>query len=855
MKRIMKLCTVLLLLLAVGCAHEERDVGINGSMSKIVLRLDCATASKSSTIVDESLINDLNIWLFDSSGSFAESHYMDELSIHSSGSVSFDSSVGGHSLMVVIGNAGRELTPPLNSTGSVAFRKDYPLDASGIMLLIGQNNLSMTSTGLYSNITMNRLMSRIALSASLSDSFAASGAVLGDNVRIREVKFCNSPAVFSVQPSAAWQSSREFKAVSGTPFQTGDRLSNTDLATLQSGGTVYLYSLPNYTNVDYSDRPSNATQYSSYLEMTLDFDTFGSVSAGSAVCRFYANDGSTIGLQGGCSYRCAVTISNNMATNSWRKDDYRFEIPDAMLAGTLNEVALYSTNHTEGEVLFSLSETPGVEENETFALGGATMSSGYCTGVKVIPKRNGTGVLYAFDSSGRMMASVPLTAVYPTITVSMNNLDVSGETGAITISGLEEAYASRASDALFQNLYSVASIASENAVAGLYPGDFLTVDKSGMRMYVSRLSWTRNGATQCWEDAVGLSFPYRLTLQCGVNGVFDARVVNDIVGRFAATTDYGEVINTSAVPNPKSVVRVLDGRNITISRTGVELPSSFSSAWKSNGWSSWYGGSVLVAGYSADSYLTRLENGLRWNFGEAVTQGYYAGDIPVYIGKKNPWCDEYVRVSVGTYSSTRYIPVGLEYMFYQVGFDYGGQINGGNNGMEVYTMLIFKEHSSDVSIAWNYGKRGDAPHQMGAAYLNLTDSGTARWTENDRQCCLISYNGDYYEYFNTGLVGGRQIEESSAFATKEIWENESNSGADKYRFASAAYGGTGTFNRWVYLYCPYTSPNAYIANSAGHITAKGEVLVHLWSVSEKTFFEYQPQRDWILNDTFMPPWS
>lgn len=850
-----KLCSVLLLLLAGGCVHEQSVGETPARVANIALSIDCTGVSKSSAITDESLVNDLNIWLFDSSGSFAESHYMDGLSIHSSGSVSFDSSAGGHSLLVVIGNAGRELDVPQSSSGWASFQKSYPLDGSGTILLIGEGSLSMTSTGLYSNVILNRLMSRIALSAGVSASFAASGAVLGENVRIREAKFCNNPAVFSMLPLDAWQSARSFKAVSGTPFQAGDRLTDTDLATLQAGGTVYLYSLPNFTDVDYSDRPSSATRYSSYIEMTLDFDAFGSVSPGSAVCRFYANDGCTVGLQGGCSYSCAVTISNGVASNSWRKDDFRFIVPDAMLAGTLNEVALYSTNHAEGEVYFSLSETPGVDEDETFELGDAIVNSGYCTGVEVISKQNGTGTLYAFDSSGHMMGSVPLTAVYPAITVNVDNLDVTGETGTITISGLEEAYATRASDALFQSLYSVVSITNENAVQGLYPADFLTVDRTGMRMYVSSLSWTRNGTPQCWEDAVGLSFPYRLTLQCGISGVFEARVVNDIVGRFAAATDYGEVVNTSAVPNPKSVVRALDSRNITITRTGVEMPSSFSYSWQGNGWASWYGGSVMVAGYSADSYLTRLDNGLQWNFGAIVTQRYYAGDIPVYIGKINPWCDEYVRVSVGTFSSTRYTPVGLEYMIYQIGFDYSGQINGGNGGMEVYTMLIFKEHSNDVSISWNNGKLGEAPHQMGAAHLNLSSSGTAYWQEDGRVCYVVSFNGDYYDYYTGGGGGGRDIAESSSFANQSIWEDESNSGPDIYRFASEAYGGTGTYNRWVYLYCPYTAPDAYIANSAGRTTGKGDVLVHLWSVSEKTVFEYQPQTDWVYGDMFTPPWS
>ncbi len=779
---------------------------------------------------------------------------MEGLSIHSSGSVSFDSSVGGHSHLVVIGNAGRALDAPVSSSERAFFQKSYPLDASGAIVMIGEGSLSMTSAGLYSNVVLNRLMSRIALSAELSAPFAASGAALGGNVRIREAKFCNSPAVFSLQPFDAWQSARSFKAVSGTPFQTGDRLTDADLATLQAGGTVYLYSLPNFTDAAYSDRPSAATRYSSYIEMTLDFDAFGSVSSGSAVCRFYANDGCTVGLLGGCSYSCTVSISNGVASNSWRKDDFRFDVPEPLLAGTLGKVNLHSANHAGGEVSFSLSETPGIDSDDTFELGGPVMEAGFCTGVEVISKREGSGRLYAFDSAGRMMGSVPLTAVYPTITVSVGNLDVTGETASITVSGLERAYSERASDELYESLYSVSSIVSEEEAGGVIPDSFISVDESSMEMFVRCLEWTRGAAAQNWQDAVGVSFPYRLSLQCGIGGLFYARVVNDIVGRFASSAYYGEVVNTSAVPNPKSRVSALNGRSITISRTGVEMPASFSSSWQSNGWASWYGGSALVAGNSADSFLTRLQNGLRWDFGEAVTQSCYAGNIPVFIGKLNPWCGKYVRVSVGTYSSSRYIPVGLEYMIYQVGFDSWGQVNGGNNGMEVYTMLVFKEHSSDVSIASNYCKRGDMPAPMGSAYLRLRSNGTAEWTENGRRCYVISYNGDYGDFYESGLGDGRKIDASSAFATSYVWGSESNSGSNKYMFATSTYGGTGNSNRWIYLYCPYTTSNVYIADSSGSVTAKGEVLVHLWSVSEKTVFEYQPQADWINNGMFTPPW-
>ena len=96
-----------------GCAvrelHADEDMPAPANIS---LTVSCSEMSKSTAVADENLVRDLNVWVFASSGELAESHYFDGLSIRTSGSVSFDSSVGAHSRLVVIGNAGRELQPP-----------------------------------------------------------------------------------------------------------------------------------------------------------------------------------------------------------------------------------------------------------------------------------------------------------------------------------------------------------------------------------------------------------------------------------------------------------------------------------------------------------------------------------------------------------------------------------------------------------------------------------------------------------------------------------------------------------------------------------------------------------------------
>ena len=133
--------------------------------------------------------------------------------------------------------------------------------------------------------------------------------------------------------------------------------------------------------------------------------------------------------------------------------------------------------------------------------------------------------------------------------------------------------------------------------------------------------------------------------------------------------------------------------------------------------------------------------------------------------------------------------------------------------------------------------------------------GTASWNENGRRCYLICYSGDLYDKFSSVMGDSRSIESSSSFATSIVWQAESESGTDRTRFASNIYGGNGTSNIWLYLYCPYTSVNVYAAGSNGRAPQKGLVRVHLWSVSEKATFDYNPATEWISNGSFIPPWS
>ena len=293
---------LLLPALLAGCMEERPCDTLHKDTACITLTVDCDSPSKSSLLANESLVRDLNIWVYSSSGQLVESFYLDGLSITSSGSVNVTTKAGGHSRLVVIGNAGRALTAPSLSSERAQVAMSYENDSSGMMVMVGEGRLSLTSTGMQSSVELHRAMSRIALKVALNPSLTAAGGVLGGNVRISRAGFFNSPSALSVLPSAAWESARSFKAVQGTPFASGDNLSASDIATLYSGGTVYLYGMPNFTDIPYSDAPTANTQYSSYIEMLLEFDGIGNVSEGCVLCRFYANDGERIGLKGGYSY-------------------------------------------------------------------------------------------------------------------------------------------------------------------------------------------------------------------------------------------------------------------------------------------------------------------------------------------------------------------------------------------------------------------------------------------------------------------------------------------------------------------------------------------------------------------------
>ena len=837
-------------LLAPSCSEEYLAEMAPGTEADINLTVSGDVSSKSSLLANESLVKDLNIWVYSSSGQLVETFFLDGLSFSSSGSVNVTTTAGGHSKLIVIGNAGRALNAPARSTDSVQISMSYPNDASAAMPMVGEGLLSLTSSGMRSDVELNRAMCRIALKVGLNSSLAAAGGVLGGNIRISRAGLFNSPSVMTLQPSAAWESARSFKAAAGTAFAPGDCLSAADISTLYSGGTVYLYGLPNYTDLPYLDGPSSLTAFSSYIEMLLEFDGIGNVGEGRVLCRFYANDGARIGLKGGCSYSCQVLISNDGASNSWRKDDFRLDMPDRFLAGESKSIYLHSRNHGAQEVSFSLSETPGVGETPVFRLG-EKVSDTFLQGIRVIAKTVGTGTLYCFDSNNEMMGEVPLTAVWPEIAVSDKVLDVTGAEVPLDLQGLTDAFSKRASDELYESLYGIASVEPTEIISGLHGQDFIHAEGSDALLYVDELLWSRAGVSRNWTEAVGKTIPYRVTLACGLTADFNVSIANVLVAPFRGDRDFGEAFDISEIEDPLPKMAALENQNSITAQVYADVPSSFNTQtrdqWQQNGWRSWYGGTQLSAGTVADSYVDSWSgSGIRWVLTSAATKSLYGPSVPLYIGKLNPHCGEYVRELLGHYASTVYHPVGVElYIERLATYNSGGRYNtvfvhgtdyySTDNLINFTTCLCFRPHLAGTVLDIEHGSFAYQGRDSGPAYSNFSNIGPYGYaTLSNGDFLETNWDGDLYKNSDFNYGSG------PVFGTGIFNYNV------RPPYSGSAFGAIKGLHLALYYYAPYTyqGGHAEIADNYGHVGSKGHVSVEKWSVSSKAFFEW-PEEEFI----------
>ena len=843
-----KIIIPLSILLIAGCVKENTGGQGRGDVAQLMLTVDCDAPAKSSILADESLVSDLNVWVYTSSGRLKETHYYGDLSIHSAGSVSFSTDAGGHSRLVVIGNAGRELDAPGRASDTAVIGMSWPGDASGKMLMLGEGTLSLTSTGMQSAVVLHRAMSRIGLKVSVDAGLAATGGVLGSNIRIKTARLCHNPSALYVTPESAWTSARTYKALTGSGLRDGDWLSASDIAILYSGGTIYLYGLPNYTDVAYSSQPGQETAYSSYIEMELGFDSIGNVGQGDVLCRFYASDGARIGLMGGCSYTCHVTISNDGASNSWRKDDFRMDVPGSFYAGEVNNVYMHSRDHDSQSVSFSLSESPGVQENEVFKIGDKIVS-GSLQGVRLVSKTAGNGMLYCFNSENDLMGSVPLTAVFPEISVPDKTLDVIGTEVQLDLQGLADVYANRASDDLFSSLYEISSIVPTETVSGLSGDDFIHAGISNKLLFVDKLCWMHSGEERNWIEAVGKTFPYQVTLACGISADFNIVISNSVVSPLRASGYYGEAIDVSMVEDPLPAVAALASRNTITASVGTSVPSSFCTStkagWQANGWRTWYGGSAMQAGNVADEYVTSWNSSsICWSLPEAATRAIYGASIPIFVGKLNPHCGEYVREPVGYYASTIYIPVGVDLYVervatYRRGADTwsvtvkGDEFYNTDYMINFTTSLCFRSHDMQTALDIEDGHFAYQGRDGGDLYSNYTGIGPGGYAFDSIGSFLeTDWDEDLFKNpdFNYGS--------GPVFCTNNFSYNVCAP------YNSIGYGAKGGRHLGIYYYAPYTfqGGHAEIADNNGHVSAKGRVSVEKWSVSSKAFFDWPEEQ-------------
>ena len=816
-------------ILSASCAEESLSKNTKTDTACIMLTVDSGDSVRSSLLADENHIGDLNVWIYSSSGQLKETFYLENLSIASVGSVNISTAAGGHSNLVVIANAGRALAAPSQSSESVQIPMSYANDASAMMLMVGAGTLSLTSTGMRSSVILHRVMSRIALTVRLNPSLSAAGGVLGGNVRIARAGLFNSPSVLTMLPAAAWESARTSCAVQGTPVSSGDCLSASDIATLCSGGTVYLYCLPNYTDLPYTDSPTADSRYSSYIEIMLEFDGIGDVGEGRVACRFYANDGDYIGLKGGCSYTCQVIISNDGASNSWRKDDFRMDAPDTFFAGEIREVLMHSRNHDSQSVSFSLSDNPGVLENEVFKLGDKVVTESL-QGIRIISKTAGNGMLYCFNSAEELMGSVPLTAVFPEISVPDKTLDVIGTESHLGLQGLSDIYAHRASDELFNSLYSVASVEPQGSVDGLYGQDFIYSGPSDGLLYVNELSWTRAGVARDWTETVGKTFPYKATLACGISADFNVIISNGLMGPLEGNVYFGEAFDTRQVEDPLPAVAALNNQNTIVAEISSGIPKEFCKTRverEADGWRTWFGGTRLVDGHDADAYITAYGlYQIRWDLPSTAVRMQYGAAVPIFVGKMNPHCNEYVKAKVGYYASTCYYPVGIEAMI--------EVLNEGH----VVTCLCFRPHDSSTVLDITHGHFAYQGWDGGSLFSGYTGIGAFGYAaSSDGSYLETNWDGDLTQKLEFDPVNGSFFDSSQYIYSVAQPYNGSSFGARSGRHLA------------IYYYSPYScfgSPAA-VADENGHVNAKGYVSVEKWSVSSRSYFDWDDSRSMRLS--------
>lgn len=653
-----------ILCLAPSCDRSEpcpSDKGGGGLLLELRTADDYAPALKSSIITDEDKVYDVNVWIYNERGRLTDSCFESGNPLFTTyGNLNLTMLTNATGYVVVVANAGRELTAPhdFGSSCSVSMLYDaYSASSQGV-LAAGNGVIIRKASGTVCPVTLSRVMSRIAMYVDVSAEARASGAVMGSNVRVKSARLRNVAATVDFVPSAVFSTARVSRVVDAAGLRDCDCLSASDLSSVNSGGVVYLYALPNYTNAAYVPTPSESTVLSTYIEITVAYDAFSGKSAGEVVCRFYASDKSVIGLLGGCSYNVGVSLSEDGGTAIWRKDDGRITVPGNFVPGETKIVSLVQDKPSEfaSDYTWSLSPNSTLSTTDLFSISSdVTDASGSLVGVKVKALEAGSGTLYLRNASGIVVGETAITSVFPALSARNVTIDVVGTPDMTSLTGLPDA-SLFASPEDFNAYYGVRSF-SAGTTDGIDGAGFISGRAEDLSVYVSQLHWNSGGTSLSWENVVGKTFPVDITLNCGRTVGFRATVTDSVVGPLASDEYLGEMFNITEVDDPNDEVASLP--KTLVAALNAPVPASLYSGSisdaASEGWRTWAAGAV------ADGWIiSRSPSSIWWNLPEELGSTSSGGSHAIRIGKLNPHCGEYVVRQAGWFHITAFHPVGLE---------------------------------------------------------------------------------------------------------------------------------------------------------------------------------------------------
>ena len=216
--------------------------------------------------------------------------------------------------------------------------------------------------------------------------------------------------------------------------------------------------------------------------------------------------------------------------------------------------------------------------------------------------------------------------------------------------------------------------------------------------------------------------------------------------------------------------------------------------------------------------------------------------MPLYIGKLNPHCGEYVRELLGHYASTVYHPVGVELYIerlatcssggrYNTVFVHGTDYYSTDNLINFTTCLCFRPHLAGTVLDIEHGSFAYQGRDSGPAYSNFSNIGPYGYA-------TLS-NGDFLE---TNWDGDLMSNSDFSHGNGPFFGTSLFGYSVVSPYSTATYGAKGRRHLAIYRYSPYryAGSHAWIADENGRVNCKGYVSVEKWSVSSKAYFDWDP---------------